>query len=237
MEAANLGAFLAGVSEEELEEALGILSAAPVYTDEGYMQCAQQVLDMFRHGSSSLAVPTWFYGHEPSNLFSVHIAKYFSNSLREDGLLAIALLGQQQAEIEGGVDEIGIFGQRLTIVRFRRGPVARAVQFRGLAEGGMGAVHGAQGKAGTVNNRFPCRGRSEPTEIGKACRAVAIPARAGGLAGTGFGPGRPPPETRNNCIFNDLRCLCREFSTLGTAVALLDPTNRVVRDPPMTYGD
>jgi len=93
MEAANLGAFLAGVSEEELEEALGILSAAPVYTDEGYMQCAQQVLDMFRHGSSSLAVPTWFYGHEPSNLFSVHIAKYFSNSLREDGLLAIALHG------------------------------------------------------------------------------------------------------------------------------------------------
>ena len=55
--------------------------------------CAQQVLDMFRHGSSSLAVPTWFYGHEPSNLFSVHIAKYFSNSLREDGLLAIALHG------------------------------------------------------------------------------------------------------------------------------------------------
>ncbi len=93
MEAANLGAFLAGVSEEELEEALGVLSVAPVYTDDGYMQCAQQVLDMFRHGSSSLAVPTWFYGHEPSNLFSVHIAKYFSNSLREDGLLAIALHG------------------------------------------------------------------------------------------------------------------------------------------------
>ena len=48
---------------------------------------------MFRHGQSSLAVPTWFYGHEPSNLFSVHIAKYFSNSLREDGLLAIAMHG------------------------------------------------------------------------------------------------------------------------------------------------
>ena len=57
------------------------------------MQCAQEVLDMFRHGQSSLAVPTWFYGHEPSNLFSVHIAKYFSNSLREDGLLAIAMHG------------------------------------------------------------------------------------------------------------------------------------------------
>ncbi|MFP6882822.1 MAG: hypothetical protein VCA40_00200 [Roseibacillus sp.] len=93
MEAANLGAFLAEVSEEDLEGALATLSHAPVYTDEGYMQCAQEVLDMFRHGRSSLAVPTWFYGHEPSNLFSVHIAKYFSNSLREDGLLAIALHG------------------------------------------------------------------------------------------------------------------------------------------------
>ena len=93
MEAANLGAFLAEVSEEELEGALTTLSHAPVYTDGGYMQAAQEVLDMFRHGRSSLAVPTWFYGHEPSNLFSVHIAKYFSNSLREDGLLAIAMHG------------------------------------------------------------------------------------------------------------------------------------------------
>ena len=93
MEAANLGAFLAEVSDTELETALTTLSHAPVYTDEGYMQCAQEVLDMFRHGHASLAVPTWFYGHEPSNLFSVHIAKYFSNSLREDGLLAIAMHG------------------------------------------------------------------------------------------------------------------------------------------------
>lgn len=93
MEAANLGAFLSDVSEDELETALTSLSHAPVYTDEGYMLCAQEVLDMFRHGHASLAVPTWFYGHEPSNLFSVHIAKYFSNSLREDGLLAIAMHG------------------------------------------------------------------------------------------------------------------------------------------------
>jgi predicted Rossmann-fold nucleotide-binding protein len=41
----------------------------------------------------SLAVPTWFYGHEPSNLFSTAIAKYFDNSIREEGLLAIAQAG------------------------------------------------------------------------------------------------------------------------------------------------
>jgi predicted Rossmann-fold nucleotide-binding protein len=38
-------------------------------------------------------VPTWFYGHEPTNLFCTHVAKYFSNALREDGLLAIAKHG------------------------------------------------------------------------------------------------------------------------------------------------
>lgn len=38
-------------------------------------------------------MPTWFYGHEPSTPFATHIAKYFSNSLREDGLLAIAVDG------------------------------------------------------------------------------------------------------------------------------------------------
>jgi len=41
----------------------------------------------------ALKIPTWFYGHEPSNLFASHIAKYFSNSIREDTLLAVALYG------------------------------------------------------------------------------------------------------------------------------------------------
>jgi len=36
---------------------------------------------------------TWFYGHEPTNLFCTHVAKYFSNALREDGLLAVARHG------------------------------------------------------------------------------------------------------------------------------------------------
>ena len=40
-----------------------------------------------------MGVPTWFYGHEPSNLFASHIAKYFANSIREDGLLTISYGG------------------------------------------------------------------------------------------------------------------------------------------------
>ncbi|GAA2150328.1 putative Rossmann-fold nucleotide-binding protein [Humibacillus xanthopallidus] len=36
----------------------------------------------------SLGIPTWFYGHEPPNVFCDVIAKYFSNAIREEGLLA-----------------------------------------------------------------------------------------------------------------------------------------------------
>ena len=43
-------------------------------------------------GQANLAIPTWFYGREPINLFATSIAKYFSNSLREEGLLAIGSL-------------------------------------------------------------------------------------------------------------------------------------------------
>lgn len=93
MEAANLGAWLADVDDAGLEEVFSILAEAPIFSDPGYMQSAQSIIDLYPHGSSSLAVPTWFYGHEPTNLFSKHIAKYFSNSIREDGLLAIAEYG------------------------------------------------------------------------------------------------------------------------------------------------
>lgn len=93
MEAANLGAWMANAEDAMLDEVLGILAHSPVYTDPGYMMRAQEVIEFHPAGGSSLAVPTWFYGHEPTNLFSRHVAKYFSNSIREDGLLAIATYG------------------------------------------------------------------------------------------------------------------------------------------------
>ena len=92
-EAANLGAWMAAYAPEELTEALDRLARAPHYTDAGYLQAARDVLDAFPAGAESLAIPTWFYGHEPSNLFGTHIAKYFSNSIREDNLLAVSLHG------------------------------------------------------------------------------------------------------------------------------------------------
>ncbi len=93
MEAANLGAYFAGRPKRDLDNALRILSAAPHYTDKCYHRQTNKVIEKYPKGQISLAIPTWFYGHEPSNLFSTHIAKYFSNSIREDTLLAVCLYG------------------------------------------------------------------------------------------------------------------------------------------------
>lgn len=93
MEAGNLGAWLAPYPDHALEEVQALLGAARSYTDLGYLESAFALKERYPEGGASLAIPTWFYGHEPSNLFATHVAKYFSNSLREDGLLAIATHG------------------------------------------------------------------------------------------------------------------------------------------------
>ncbi len=93
MEATNLGAWLAPYPDEALVEALTLLRIAPHYSDPGFVGAAREVVERWPEGAKSLAIPTWFYGHEPSNLFATAIAKYFSNSLREDCLLAICLHG------------------------------------------------------------------------------------------------------------------------------------------------
>ena len=93
MEAGNLGAYMATATAEELDEALDILSVADKYTHPLWFDTALKVLKKWPTGAESCGVPTWYYGHEPSNLFATSIAKYFSNSIREDGLLAVCLAG------------------------------------------------------------------------------------------------------------------------------------------------
>ncbi len=91
MEATHLGAWMAGHTEEELQEALSIMSVAPYYTDSLWLSTAWQVHNRYPNlGYESLGVPTWLYGHEPSTPLATHIAKYFDNSIREDGILTIA---------------------------------------------------------------------------------------------------------------------------------------------------
>ena len=91
MEATHLGAWMAGRNEIELEDALHILSTAPKFTDEGWLETAWRIRDRFpQKDYQSLGIPTWLYGHEPSTPLATHIAKYFDNSIREDGILTIA---------------------------------------------------------------------------------------------------------------------------------------------------
>jgi hypothetical protein len=95
MEAANLGAFLAGHDDGALDEALSILARVPAYEGDPapYMGAAAEAYERLGPGAESIAIPTWFYPGEPVGQFASHVAKYFANSIREDGLLAIAVSG------------------------------------------------------------------------------------------------------------------------------------------------
>ena len=95
MEAANLGAYLADRSERERDDAVQALADTPGHAADpaGYMQVAVAIRERFAPGRESLAIPTWVSEGEPISQFASHIAKYFSNSIREDGLLAVATAG------------------------------------------------------------------------------------------------------------------------------------------------
>ena len=96
MEAANLGAWLAGSTRERprrrrwpswpgaVVPALGRgLGATPRF----------EVRERFPDGAESLGIPTWHYGHEPPNVFATAIAKYFRNATREAILLEVCDAG------------------------------------------------------------------------------------------------------------------------------------------------
>jgi len=98
MEAANFGAWMAAHPRKALDEALQVLAQAATFEPVGeWLDAAFEVRARWPQSDpatgASLGVPTWHYGHEPPNVFATEIAKYFANSIREDGLLAIALAG------------------------------------------------------------------------------------------------------------------------------------------------
>ena len=91
MEATHLGAWMAGRSEAETDDALAMLKEAPSFNDRLWLETALQVMKKYpQEQYVSLGVPTWLYGHEPATPFATHIAKYFDNSIREDSILTIA---------------------------------------------------------------------------------------------------------------------------------------------------
>jgi predicted Rossmann-fold nucleotide-binding protein len=90
MEAANLGAYAAPYEDDMLEEACQLLASSPSFSPSitDWARSAFEVRTRWPKGNHSIGIPTWFYGHEPPNAFASHIAKYFANATREDGLLA-----------------------------------------------------------------------------------------------------------------------------------------------------
>ena len=92
MEATHLGAYMAGRTDAEVEEALSMMIPAPTFKDKGWLRCSFEVMERFPLVSEyrSLAIPTYFYGHEPTAPFATDIAKYFDNSVREDGIVTVA---------------------------------------------------------------------------------------------------------------------------------------------------
>ncbi|MCZ9884679.1 LOG family protein [Arthrobacter sp. B2a2-09] len=91
MEAANLGAYLSGLPDVDFAVALQSLAAVPGFRPSvtAWARAAAAVVGHHPRGTTSLGIPTWFYGHEPPNLFATHIAKYFANSMREAILLEL----------------------------------------------------------------------------------------------------------------------------------------------------
>jgi predicted Rossmann-fold nucleotide-binding protein len=95
MEAANLGAYLAGHDDSALPEAVELLASVPEFAPSvgAWAEVAFDVRRRWPSDSTSLGVPTWFYGHEPPNVFASEIAKYFKNAIREDVLLHVCTAG------------------------------------------------------------------------------------------------------------------------------------------------
>ncbi|HEX8804062.1 MAG TPA: hypothetical protein VF743_07705 [Acidimicrobiales bacterium] len=117
MEAAHLGARLGRSPAADLRHALDDMTAEGVPQDfpleraddlvagGGYAAGTLAALHAWQRpafdlaartgarGAESIGIPTWLYGHEPPTPLATHHAKYFENSIREDGLLAVALYG------------------------------------------------------------------------------------------------------------------------------------------------
>lgn len=133
MEATHVGAWFADRTLLEMETAISEMSAAPIYKDREWLSLAFKTMVKYPTTSNShfsLGVPTWLYGHEPPTPFASHIAKYFANSLREDGLVTIATGGIIYAP--GSAGTIQEIFQDLTQNHYLTTGMASAMVFYGV---------------------------------------------------------------------------------------------------------
>jgi predicted Rossmann-fold nucleotide-binding protein len=94
MEAANLGGRLAHAPAGALTDALDRLATVPTVDPsvDAWVSAAFSIASP-DVGEDTLGIPTWFYGHEPPNVFATAIAKYFRNATREAILLQVCDAG------------------------------------------------------------------------------------------------------------------------------------------------
>jgi predicted Rossmann-fold nucleotide-binding protein len=95
MEAVPLGVRLG--AKGDLDGVLDALAAAPSFGAEAegvgrWLAAFPTDLPTFET-PRTIGIPTWFYGHEPPNPACELHAKYFANSVREEGLLTVATGG------------------------------------------------------------------------------------------------------------------------------------------------
>lgn len=100
MEAVPLGVRLSEQDDSAVVAALDQLATAPRFDQLGsmvdvtaigrWLAAAGRVALPAEQHPRTIGIPTWFYGHEPPNRFVSWHAKYFANSVREDGLLTVA---------------------------------------------------------------------------------------------------------------------------------------------------
>ena len=129
MEAANLGALCRDAGS--LDRSLARLAAVPRFADvTAWARLALDVrsellgdrrdlpTETLGPTARSLGIPTWFYGHEPPNVFCDAVAKYFSNALREDGLIARCNAGI--VVLEGAAGTVQEIFQAMTPLYYAR---------------------------------------------------------------------------------------------------------------------
>jgi hypothetical protein len=96
MEAANLGSYLSTLKPDALDEAVAELASANDFHDsDAYTAAARSVRRRLQieapwPQAGGLSIPTWFFGHEPANLFAAQIGKMFSNASREEMILKLS---------------------------------------------------------------------------------------------------------------------------------------------------
>ena len=94
MEAANLGAWPSRHDARVTGRSGGRLAEVPAFrpsVDDWLRRPRGRA--RVAEPRDSLGIPTWHYGHEPSNVFATAIAKYFRNATREAILLEVCDAG------------------------------------------------------------------------------------------------------------------------------------------------